>query len=60
MGDMTSAFHFDRKPAGFPSHNRELQTATTVQGMLTAQAEVAKNPAPVVPTGHQNPPTQSK
>jgi phospholipase C len=60
MGDMTSAFHFDRKPARFPSHNRELQTATTVQGMLTAQAEVAKNPAPVVPTGHQNPPTQSR
>ena len=58
MGDMTGALRFDRRPARFPAGNRQLQTATTVRELLTAQAEVAKNPAPQPPSGSQTPPSQ--
>jgi phospholipase C len=55
-GDLTSAFQFsDRRP--FPAGNQALSVPSTTLTLLTAQHEVATNPAPAVPAVN-TPPVQ--
>lgn len=56
VGDLTSAFQFSRR-APFPRFNQALSVPATTRTLLTAQQEVAGNPAPVVPAVN-TPPVQ--
>lgn len=53
VGDLASAFRFDRQPARYPRDNRLRYPATTADLL---QAQVRDNPAPPVPTGPQSMP----
>jgi len=48
-GDLTTAFRFASGPSSYPAGNTRLRLATTEAGLLTAQREVSKNPAPSIP-----------
>ena len=56
-GDLTTAFRFAAGPSSYPSTNTRLRLATTEAGLLTAQREVNKNPAPSIPKINQPLPT---
>jgi phospholipase C len=57
-GDLTSAFRFTAGPATFPHQNTRLRLAAAEADLLTAQRQVAENPAPAVPTRNQPLPRQ--
>jgi phospholipase C len=57
VGDLTSAFRFDRQPARYPRDNRALHYPATTADLLQAQVQVRDNPAPSVPTGPQSMPS---
>ncbi|QMU77920.1 phospholipase [Streptacidiphilus sp. PB12-B1b] len=57
FGDMTGALNLGATVAPFPS-DTQLGVAAAAASLVTAQQEVAANPAPQVPTGAQTMPTQ--
>jgi phospholipase C len=59
-GDLTTAFRFAAGPSSYPSSNTRLRLATTGTGLLAAQREVSKNPAPKIPKVNQPLPTTSR
>jgi phospholipase C len=52
-GDLTSAFRFSGGAVSYPGGNTRLRLATTEAGLLTAQHQVNKNPAPRIPAVNQ-------
>jgi len=57
FGDMTGALNLGATVAPFPS-STQLGVAAAAASLVTAQQEVASNPAPQVPSGAQTMPTQ--
>ena len=57
FGDMTGALNLSATVAPFPG-DTQLGVAAATASLVTAQQEVAANPAPTVPTGTQTMPTQ--
>jgi phospholipase C len=48
-GNLTTAFQFTNGPTAFPSSNAALAVPATTTSLVTAQNQVANNPAPSVP-----------
>jgi len=57
FGDMTGALNLGATVAPFPA-DTQLGVAAATASLVTAQQEVAANPAPTVPSGVQTMPTQ--
>jgi len=48
-GDLTAAFRFSARPAGYPHRNTRLRLAAAEASLLTAQRQVHDNPRPRIP-----------
>ena len=57
-GDLTSVFRFSASPGRYPEANASLQVAATEAWLVSAQQEVSRNPAPVIPPVNQPLPRQ--
>jgi phospholipase C len=57
-GDLTAAFRFSGRSAGYPHGNTRLRLTAAESGLLTAQREVQHNPAPAIPAVNQPLPRQ--
>jgi len=57
-GDFTGTLNFSGPPAGYPRSNRAISLAAAESELLTAQAEVFGNPAPLIPVANEPVPRQ--
>jgi phospholipase C len=57
-GDLTSAFRFGARPAGWPEQDTRLRLAAAEAGLRAAELQVRDNPRPAVPAVNGPPPAQ--
>jgi len=57
-GDLTSVFRFSAPPTRYPQASASLRVAATEAWLVSAQQEVSRNPAPVIPQVNQPLPRQ--